>query len=194
DVVALATPAFAAAELLAGSSPEAAAALATVRYADVGVVALGFDRIDVPRVLDGFGVLVPRGEGVRSLGILWSSTVFPDQAPPGKVTLRVIGGGTLDPGFIALDDDDLLAAVRRDLERTMGIVAEPEAQRIVRWPRGIPQFTLGHAERIAEARSALAVRWPRLALVGNYLSGVGVNDVVREAGLANQALTGIPRI
>ena len=194
DAVALAVPAYAAAGLLAASAPEATAALAAIRYADVAVAALGYDRIDVPTVLDGFGLLSPRGEGVRTLGVLWSSAVFPDQAPPGKVTLRVIGGGTLDPGLVALDDAELLAAVRRDLERTMGIVAEPEAVRIVRWPRGIPQFTLGHAGRVEAARRAAAARWPRLALVGNYLSGVGVNDVVREARHAAAHLTGVPRI
>ena len=194
DGVVLATPAYAAADLLGASSPEAAAALVGIRYADVAVVALGYDRIDVPRPLDGFGLLVPRGEGVRSLGVLWSSAVFPEQAPPGKATLRVIGGGTLDPGFAALDDADLLAAVRRDLERAMGIVAEPEALRIVRWPRGIPQFTLGHAARVQAAQYAAAARWPRLALVGNYLSGVGMNDVVREARSAAARLTGVPRV
>jgi protoporphyrinogen/coproporphyrinogen III oxidase len=194
DAVALATPAYAAAELLGASCPEAAAALVGIRYADVAVVGLGYDRIDVPRPLDGFGLLVPRGEGVRSLGVLWSSAVFPEQAPPGKVTLRVIGGGTLDPGFAALGDGDLLDAVRRDLERAMGIVAEPEALRIVRWPRGIPQFTLGHGARVQAAQIAVGARWPRLALVGNYLSGVGMNDVVREARSASARLTGVPSV
>ncbi len=194
DAVVLAVPAFAAADLLSASAPDAAAALGTIRYADVAVVALGFDRVDVARPLDGFGFLVPRGEGVRSLGVLWSSSVFPDQAPDGKVTLRVIAGGTLDPGFIALDDAETLAAVRRDLERTMGIVAEPEAVRIVRWHRGIPQFTLGHVERVATARAALAGRWPQVALAGNYLSGVGLNDTVREATAAAMQLVGVPRV
>ncbi len=194
DAVALAVPAFVAAELLAPSAPEAADALNGVRYADVAVAALGYDRIDVPTVLDAAGLLVPRGEGVRVLEVLWSSAVFPQQAPPGKVTLRVVGGGTLDPGFAALDDDDLLASVRRDLERTMGIVAEPEAVRIVRWPRGMPQFTLGHAARVEAARRATAVRWPRLALTGSYLSGVGLDDVVREARAAAKQLAGVPRV
>jgi len=194
DVVALAVPAYVAAELLAHTSPEAAAALDGIRYADVAVAALGFDRVDVPTVLDAAGVLVPRGEGVRALEVQWSSAVFPQQAPPGKVTLRVVAGGTLDPGFVTLDDGDLLASVRRDLERTMGIVAEPEAVRIVRWPRGIPQFTLGHAARVEAARRATAARWPRLALAGSYLSGVGLDDVVREARAAAAQLAGVPRV
>ncbi|MFU8887262.1 MAG: protoporphyrinogen oxidase [Trueperaceae bacterium] len=194
DAVALAVPAYVAAELLAPTAPEAAAALDAIRYADVAVVALGFDRVDVPTVLDAAGVLVPRGQGVRALEVQWSSAVFPQQAPPGKVTLRVVAGGTLDPGFVTLGDDDLLASVRRDLERSMGIVAEPEAVRIVRWPRGIPQFTLGHAGRVEAARRAAAARWPRLALTGSYLSGVGLDDVVREARAAANRLAGVPRV
>ena len=193
DAVALAVPAFIAAELLAATTPEAAG-LGAIRYADVAVAALGYDRIDVPTVLDGVGLLAPRGEGVRALGVTWSSAIFPEQAPPGKVALRVFGGGTHDPGYVGLDDDALLASVRRDLTRTMGIVAEPESAHIVRWPRGIPQYALGHLERVEHARRAIAARWPRLALVGDYLVGVGVNDVVRAAQLAATHLTGVPRV
>ena len=194
DAVVLATPAFVAAELLAHDAPEAAAALAAIRYVDVAVVALGYDRIDVARPLDGVGFLAPRGEGVRSLGVRWSSATFPDQAPPGKVALRAIAGGALDPGFVAMSDEDAVAAVRRDLERTMGIVAEPESVRIVRWPRGIPQFGLGHLERIETARTTLAARRPNVALVGDYLDGVGLNDVVRSARAAAERFAGVPRV
>jgi len=193
DAVALAVPAYVAAELLTPTTP-GAATLGSIRYADVAVVALGYDRVDVPTVLDGVGLLAPRGEGVRALGVTWSSALFAEQAPQGKVALRVFGGGTHDPGYVALDDDALLASARRDLTRTMGIVAEPEAARIVRWQRGIPQYALGHLERVERVRRATAARWPRLALVGDYLAGVGVNDVVRAAQLAATQLTGVPRI
>ena len=193
DAVALAVPAYTAAELLSATTPDAAG-LGAIRYTDVAVVALGYDRIDVPTVLDGVGLLAPRGEGVRALGVTWSSAIFPEQAPPGKVAVRVFGGGTHDPGYVALDDDALLASVRRDLTRTMGIVAAPETAHVVRWPRGIPQYGLGHLERVERARRAIAARWPRLALVGDYLGGVGINDVVRAAQLAAIQLTGVPRV
>lgn len=194
DALVLALPAHAAADLLAESAPEATAALAAIRYADVAIASFGFDRIDVPTVLDGSGAWVPRGQGVRALEVQWPSAAFPDRAPPGKVVLRVLAGGTLDPGFVALDDDAAIAAARRDLERTVGVVAEPEAVALVRWPRGLPQYVLGHAARVAAARTAAAQRWPRLALVGDYLSGLGVHDVVREARAAALRLTGVPRV
>jgi protoporphyrinogen/coproporphyrinogen III oxidase len=181
DQLLLTVPAPAAANLLRPEAPEAAANLVAIRYADVHVISFGFDRVDVPHPLDGFGYLVPRGGKVRTLGALWSSAVFPDQAPEGKVGVRVFAGGVFDPGFSALSDDEAIAAVRRDLEVTMGIVADPEQVHLARWPRGIPQFELGHRGRVLAARTALAASHPGMRLAGNYLDGVGVNDAVRTA-------------
>jgi protoporphyrinogen/coproporphyrinogen III oxidase len=188
DRVVLAVPAPVAAALLRREAPEVAAALDAIRYADIHVVSLGYDRVDVPHPLDGFGYLVPRGRTVRSLGAVWSSAIFPDQAPEGKVGLRVFAGGVFDPSFSALSDDEAVAAVRRDLEVTMGIVAEPEARHVARWRRGIPQFELGHRDRVLEARQALSTSHPGLRLAGNYLDGVGLNDAVRTAKEAATSL------
>lgn len=181
EALVLATPAYAAAELLAPTLPEAAQALAAVPYAAVQMVALGFAAAEVARPMDGFGFLVPRGQQLRSLGVMWSSAVFPDQAPAGQVTLRAIAGGRLDPGFIELDETAAVDTVLTDLRRTMGITAKPRSVLVKRWPRAIPQLTLGHRERIDSVREGLARSWPGLALAGNYLTGVAVNDVVRDA-------------
>ncbi len=179
DAVVLATPSFVAAELVAPFAPNAAAALREIPYADVQVFGLGYNRIDVPNALDGFGFLVPRGEGVRVLGVLYSSSIFPGQAPDGRVLLRVIAGGTVDPGFAELSPDEALAEVRRDLRVMMGVVAEPELAQHVPWPKGIPQYELGHLDRVARAKDALA-GYP-IFLTGNAYHGVGVNDTVRDA-------------
>ena len=180
DTVVLATPAFVSARLLRNLSPTAASLLADIPYADVVVFGLGYDRIDVPQALDGFGFLVPRGEGVRSLGVLYSSSLFPQRAPAGKVLLRVICGGTLEPDFIGLSDEKALATVRRDLRVTMGVTAEPEFVTQAKWPKGIPQYLLGHREKVAAAEDALR-EYPGLHLTGNAYRGVGVNDCVRDA-------------
>lgn len=178
--VVLATPAFVSAGLLGPFAPEAAALLESIPYADVAVFGLGFDRIDVPRELSGFGFLVPRGQGVRGLGVLWSSSIFPDQAPAGKVMLRAILGGSLDPEFLTLNDEAALEVVRRDLELTMGITAEPEFVAYMRWPKGIPQYELGHRRKLAQLREALAEH-PNLLLTGNAYEGIAVNDCLRNA-------------
>ncbi len=180
DILVLALPAEQTAALLAPTVPAAAHALGGVRQSSLTLISLGFDRIDVPRTLDAAGVLLPRGQGVRVLELQWSSALFPDRAPKGKALLRVLAGGTRDPGFAELGDGDAVAAVRRDLEKVMGIVAEPEAVRVGRWRGAVPQYTVGHAARIDTVRQALAGRWPGVAVVGNYLSGLGVHDVVRE--------------
>ncbi len=179
DAVVLATPSFVSAELVTPFAPDAAVALREIPYADVQVFGLGYNRIDVPSTLDSFGFLVPRGEGVRVLGVLYSSSIFPGQAPNGRVLLRVIAGGTVDPEFAALSPDEALSAVRRDLRVMMGIVAEPEFVEHVPWPKGIPQYELGHLERVARAKTALA-KYP-IFLTGNAYHGVGVNDTVRDA-------------
>ena len=176
--VVLATPAFVSAGLLEPFSPGAAQLLGSIPYADVGVFGLGYDRIDVPRDLSGFGFLVPRGEGVRSLGVLWSSALFPDQAPEGKVMLRVIVGGALEPDFLELSDEEALEVVRRDLRLSMGITAEPELVAYMRWPQGIPQYHLGHQAKVRTLQSALSSQ-PGLYVTGNALGGVGVNDCIR---------------
>lgn len=187
DAVVLATPAFVSADLVEPLAAEASRLLRAIPYADVTVFGLGYRRTDVPNALDGFGFLVPRGEGARVLGVLYSSSIFPDQAPAGRVLLRVIAGGSLDPGFAALSEEAQLEAVRRDLRVTLGVVAEPEFVARVPWPQGIPQYTLGHLERVGAARKALAAH-PGLLLTGNAFDGVGVNDTVRSARVSAERL------
>lgn len=179
DAVVLAVPSSVAADLTRPFAPRAADALRKIPYADVQVFGLGYNRIDVPNALDGFGFLVPRGEGVRVLGVLYSSSIFPEQAPEGRVLLRVIAGGSVDPEFSALSPGEMLAAVRRDLRVTLGVVAEPEFIEHIPWPRGIPQYELGHLGRVGWAEWELEP--PGLFLTGNAYRGVGVNDTVRDA-------------
>jgi oxygen-dependent protoporphyrinogen oxidase len=183
--VILATPAFVSSTLLAPISPEAAELLASIPYVDVGVWGLGYHRAQVPQRLDGFGFLVPRGEGVSALGVLWSSAIYSDQAPKDHVMLRVIAGGVQEPAFMQQSAEAQLSAIRRDLRVTMGITAEPRSLQVARWPRGIPQYTLGHPARIATLMALLPVG---LWLTGNAYYGVGVNDCVRDAARVTGAL------
>lgn len=187
DVLIVATPSFVAAELLADVLPEARDDLEAIPYAGVRVLGLGYARETIPRPLDGFGFLVPRGQGVRMLGCLWTSTLFPWQAPEGKVLLRVIAGGVPDPAFVHLSDDEALQAVRDDLETTMGITAEPEMVHHVRWEKAIPQYWQGHRERVARVMAAADAR-PGLHLTGNAYYGIGVNDCVRDANRVARAV------
>jgi protoporphyrinogen/coproporphyrinogen III oxidase len=187
DAVVLATPAFVSAKLLGPISPEISKLLSSISYADVAVFGLGYNRIDVPNELKGFGFLTARNESVRALGVLWSSAIFPDQAPESHVMMRVICGGAVDPEFVKLSSEEMLETVQRDLRTTMGITAKPVLLEQVIWKQGIPQYILGHVQKVQSIMENLK-QHEGLYLTGNAYYGVGVNDCVREAKRTANAL------
>ncbi len=183
DRVVLACPAAEAARMLGDLAPEAARALAGIRGAPITVVAAAYDEGEIGGAPPGFGFLVPRGEGPRILGCLWSSSIYPGlRAPEGKVLLRTMIGGALDPGAVDLDGETLLDLAARDLRTTMGLSAAPLRHWIFRFPRGIPQYETGHLRRLAAAVRALAPH-PGLVLAGNSYRGISVNAVIRESSI-----------
>lgn len=198
SVLALATPAGVSADLLGSVDPALARTLRAIRSAPLAVVCAGYPEADVTRTrgpLDGFGFLVPRGEGLRILGALWDSSIYPGRAPGGRVLIRAIMGGAHDPSVLALSDDELLETVKSDLRRAMNLAIEPSFVRIFRHPLGIPQYTVGHLDRLAEIDSRLAA-WPGLFLAGNAYRGPSINaciaDADRLAASALAHLEGLP--
>jgi oxygen-dependent protoporphyrinogen oxidase len=180
DAVIVATPADAAARLLAGVDAELAARLREIPYAPMRAVGVAFRAADVPTPLDGFGFLVARKQGVRMLGVFYTSTIIPEHAPPDVAYLRIFLGGATDPGIAALDADAVRAIVLDDLRTTLGITAAPIAHHEVLWPQAIPQYTLAH-RAIVTAIEAREAQLPRFALAGNAYRGLGVGDTVRDA-------------
>jgi oxygen-dependent protoporphyrinogen oxidase len=188
DAVVLACPSWHAAEMLEGTDDRLAAALAEIPSASLAVVHLGYAVEDLPAPPDGFGFLIPRGEGVRTLGTLWSSCIFDHRAPAGHVLLTSMIGGARDPDAVGLSDKELLTAVRNDLRATMGIEKEPRFVRIFRHPRGIPQYTIGHPRRMRAIEARLAAH-PGLHVSGNSYRGISVNACIAEAaGIAEAVL------
>ncbi len=187
DAVILATPAFVSAELLRPLfSTESISFLNSIPYADVQVFGLGFNRADIPKALDGFGFLVPRSEDIRTLGVLYGSTIFPEQAPKDSVLLRIIMGGTVDPTFANLPPDEALKVVRDELRITMGIVADPQYTLHLPWPKGIPQYQLGHCQKVNALMQELEAK--NILLTGNAYNGIGVNDCISDAKRIVQVL------
>ncbi len=180
DHVVIAVPPPAASALLGPLDATLAGTLATIPLAPLVVVALGFDRAALGHPLDGFGFLVPRGQGVRILGALWESSVYPGRAASGHALIRVMTGGAHDPSVADLTDDQLLGLVRGDLLTTMGIRAEPGMVRIIRHRNAIPQYTVGHLDRLARIDAAL-MRLPGLHLTGHGYRGVGINAAIADA-------------
>ena len=180
DGVIVASPAFAAAEMLARLDGGIAGILQLIPYASMTVVCFGYGREQIRRDLDGFGYLIPKKEGRNTLGTLWDSSMFENRAPEGKVLLRSMMGGACFPEYVNLSDDEVVARVREDLAVAMGIDAAPEFVRVFRHPQAIPQYTVGHGARLQGLEDLLR-NHPGLILTGNSYRGIGLNDCVAAA-------------
>jgi protoporphyrinogen/coproporphyrinogen III oxidase len=178
--VVVATPPWNAARLLASVAPQTSAALAELEAPPLTVVSLECMRADVGHPLRGFGFLVAPGEDARMLGCLWPSSVFAEWAPADRVSFTVFVGGTRDPGSAELGDDALVDRVRGDLARILGVKGKAAVLAIDRYPRSIPQYTIGHSRRVQRVRAGLASA-PGVFLAGNYFEGVSVGDCLDQA-------------
>jgi oxygen-dependent protoporphyrinogen oxidase len=186
SAVVLATEAHAAARLIDGQDAELALHLRSIPYASSAVVNLAYARDRVAHPLDGFGAVVPAAEGRSILAISFTSVKFPGRAPAGTVLMRVFLGGATQPEVFDLDDDALVALARRELGELIGASGDPLLADVARHPRGMPQYTLGHLDRVAAIRRQLA-RHAGLALASNALDGVGIPDCIRSAQAAADA-------
>ena len=181
--VVLTLPSRHAAKLLEPVDARLAELTSEVGTAPIVVVALGFDPSNLGRPLDGFGFLVPRGEGPRILGCLWDSSIFPGhRAPEGKALIRAMIGGAHDPEICDLSDDEIVAVVRRDLATTLGLPqhAEPELLQVYRYPAGISQYEVGHLARLDAMHQRLE-HFPSLWLGGSSYYGVAMNSCIAKA-------------
>ena len=185
DGVVLATPAYVTAELVADLDPGLAAEHLAIPYASSVVVTLGFSRADVVP-LDGYGYLVPRSQGRDVLACTWSSQKWDGRAPDEFVLLRVYAGRFGGRDLTEDADADLVALAREELA-FLGVAAVPALQRVHRWPWGMPQYLLGHPERLARIDAALAA-YPGLTVAGAAYGGVGIPDCIRSGELAAEAV------
>jgi oxygen-dependent protoporphyrinogen oxidase len=182
DAVVLTCPAPQQAAIVADLDRELAGNIEAIPYNRIAVAALGYRGSDVPCPLDGFGFIAPQRTGRDLLGVQWCSSIFPDRAPQGLVLLRAMCGGWNRPDIVDWDNARLLRAVRGEIRLAMGIEAEPVFHHIVRWDRAIPQYHLGHLERVAWIEERVA-RHPGLFLGGNAYHGVALNDCTEQAGI-----------
>jgi oxygen-dependent protoporphyrinogen oxidase len=191
DAVVIATPAGDAARLLRPFSVGCANDLAAIEYPPLAGLSLAYRKFDVPHSLDGFGFLVPRDEGVRLLGCIWSSTLFRGRAPDDAALLTIFVGGATDGAVSSLSEGQVVDAVRKDLHTTLSITAEPRIMALHRYTRAIPQPNLGHEDRLQRIEGELK-KIPGIYLAGNYLRGVSIPDSVKQAGkLARRISLGV---
>ena len=174
DAVILAVPAFETARLLADLDPELAGEHAEIPYASSAIVTLAFREADAP--LDGYGYVVPGAEGTDALAATWTTRKWEARAPEGLALVRVYLGRFGRRDVTAGTDEELIGLARSELRR-VSVAAEPVRTWIHRWPRGMPQYVLGHPERLSRIDAALG-RHPWLALAGAAYRGVGIPDCI----------------
>jgi len=179
DALILASPAYDAASLLEPLDGKLAALLRGIPYASTATISLGFRRQDFSHRLDGYGFVVPRIEGRALLAVTWTSSKWSHRAPDDTVLLRAYVGGAGREAVLGQSDSGLESLVRAELRAVMGVTEVPVLARVYRWPRAMPQYLVGHLERLAAIDEQLA-RWPGLFLTGAGYRGVGIPDCIRD--------------
>jgi len=178
--VLLALPPRAAAPLVRPFSPGAGSELASIRFASTVVLVLGLRREDVAHPLDGYGLIVPRPEGLRTTALSFHSTKFEGRTPEGQVMLRVFFGGTFDGGVLELADAELVALARREMGPVLGLRGEPTLARVFRWREATPQMEVGHLQKVARVEQALE-GVPGLFVCGSGFRSTGLPDTIGDA-------------
>ena len=187
--VIVAAPGPKVAPALEGLVPEAARALAAIPFASSATVLLGYRRGDVAHPLDGYGMVVPKTEGLRTTALSFVSTKFPHRAPEGHVLLRGFLGGVRDAEAMKLTDEEMIETVKRDMSQVLGLRGQPVMGRVFRWPGGTPQLEVGHLERMAAVEKEVA-SVPGLHLTGAGIRSTGIPDSVADGTRAGEAAAG----
>lgn len=189
--VVLAAPADRASRILAGLDDELARLLRAIPHVSTAIVTLAFRRDDLKRIPAGHGYVSPRVEGGSVVACSISSHKFDGRASHDALLLRCFLGRAGADEVAAMPDATLLQIVRAELSAVFGIDAPPILSRVVRWPAGLPQYTLGHAERLAGIEERLR-SFAGLQLAGASYHGIGIPDCIvsgfAAAGAANAHL------
>jgi protoporphyrinogen/coproporphyrinogen III oxidase len=177
DAVLLATPAYITADLLRVLDGELAAVLRRIRYVSSATISLAYRTPEIESVQEGRGFVIPHVEDRELTAVTWVSNKFDGRAPDGISLLRTFVGRAGREGAVDLPDDALLEIVQRELREILGIDARPAMSWITRWHRAMPQYELGHVDRLAQVDQYVS-RHDGLALLGAAFSGVGIPDCI----------------
>ncbi len=181
--VVLTTPAYVTAKLLQDYLPVASQALSEIFYPTVACVVLAYPKSEFAYDMKGFGNLIPRTQGVRTLGTIWSSSLFAGRAPVGWQLLLNFIGGTLDPALAKLSEPEIIQAVHQDLKKTIlraDTKAEPKAIAVHIWDKAIPQYEIGHLQRLATVETELQ-KAQGLYISANFIGGVALGDCIKRS-------------
>jgi len=187
-----ATPTDVTGKMLAQLDSSFESLMSPIEYAAVAVVSLGYRKNDVGHSLEGFGFLVPRSAGLRVLGTVWNSSLFPGRAPEGHALLTSFVGGATDPAAVKLSQQELADLVHREISPLLSIKSDPVFSSVTIWPRALAQYNLGHSDRLCAISRRLA-NFRGIKLVGNYLRGPAIGSCVEQALAVAEEVSGTQR-
>ena len=180
DAIVLATPSFVTGKVIQGLDPKLSEILLTIPYVSSATVSLAYRRPQIHHPLDGFGFIIPREEKRKIMASTWTSVKFNHRAPKDAVLLRAFVGGANNEALVNLDDDMMLRMVREELRDIMGVEGDPLLTKIYRWEKSMPQYLVGHLEKVAQIEERTNLQ-PGLFLTGCAYKGIGISDSVHDA-------------
>ena len=190
SAVLLCAPAHRVAEMnIDSGAPRELASLRRLDYPPIARVAVAFRRDRITHALDGFGVLIPRKERMNTLGILFSSSVFPNRAPEGYALLTAYLGGSRGRGVLETTDDRLIEMALTDMRKILGVSESPVFEDVVRIPRSIPQYNVGYGE-VKNAIVKFEAKAPGIFIASSYRGGISVSDCIAGGNAATEKVRG----
>ena len=180
DSIILATPSFTTAKIVEEMDAKLSEILLTIPYVSSATVSLAYRRSQVHHPLDAFGFIIPRTEKRKIMASTWTSVKFNYRAPEDHVLLRAFVGGANNEELVGLDDEEMLRVVQQDLREIIGIEGDPILTRIYRWEKSMPQYLVGHLEKISKLEERISLQ-PGLFLTGCAYKGIGISDSVHDA-------------
>lgn len=187
DHLVLTTPAKVTAKLLAAVAPTAASELQSIESASTAIVVLGVRRSDIHRDVATFGFVVSPSEGRKILAGSFASHKFAGRAPEDHVLIRVFIGGALQSELLNQSDEELVTIARNELRELIGLEGSPVLSQVIRWDNAMPQYHIGHSERIERIETAIS-EVPNLSIVSNSMHGVGIAPVIKLASEVAQKI------
>lgn len=180
DIIVLACPVHRQAAIMSDLDVDLADAISTIPQAGIVSLSLGYMREHVPPIVESNSVLIPQRYKRDVLRIEFASSHFPQRAPENKVLFKITMGGWHRREMLAWEEDALIMTARRELRNLFRIVKPPQFCKLVRWPRAIPQYTLGHHARVNKIE-ALVTKQTGIFLAGNGYYGIGLHEVATQA-------------
>jgi oxygen-dependent protoporphyrinogen oxidase len=187
DYIILAVPSYISGGLLNEVSPDAAGLLMEIPYSNLAVVCQGYKISDIGQSLDGFGFLAPHNQNLEILGSIWTSVIFPEQAPDGYALFRTMLGGAKNNDIIELGNERLAELTHNQLSQILGIKEKPSFEKVIIWRKAIPQYIIGHSERLGRIEANLR-QHGNIYLAGNAYTGIGLNDAIKRSSMIVSAI------